>query len=1056
MCKMMSASWVTFRSTYLECFGTTKMVPFILQVLTALVLMAFATSFAPSNAKDSSEWIGSNSFGGTGLFQTRSARTKPDGHFEVGYGLVDPYKRYYMTLQGLPWLEGTFRYTEITNQLYSPFASFSGTQSFKDRGADITVRILEENKYVPAVSVTLQDGLGTGQYSGEYLTFSKRFYDIDFSAGLTWGYGASGSTIRNPLASLAESFKIREGGISTGGGLNVTDYFAGEEMAIFGGFAYKTPIAGLVFKFEYDPNDFQTEPSNSVLDITSHYNVGFNYRPFEWLETSFAVERGYQYSFRMTLRSNLHSDGMPKFDPPPQALKSRADVEKDLQNPEDDEEEHWPKWLWPGVGEKEAQVLSGNMKSDDTNKRKNAISQLFDAFSAVGLTIDQVELEEGISRFYVSGGLPDEEGEISEKVVKIVAQALPIHSDTVVLVDSVSTALKKPLVVLNRQEVEGERIVVDYLFEGLELMGLEFEHIDISRERVNLYVSQTAIGAYPNAHTADLLFKTLPNPVNNLTVHLASSGQPLKKFEFHKEDTEREVIVSELFETVEAEGLQVLSVSFVRNSTEITVLADKLEVKSRLVRAAKSLVSTMPYQFDDLTVIATHSGIEISRVKMEKARAGASSGEKWSIAGVNNSTSGPSSIPDWTEEDRIAISSRLFRELKKEGFTVEAVSLEGFRVTVYGSSRKFRFLSKNLGRAFRVIANNIPTEIEELSIITVRTGMQINEITIQRNEIEKATLGNGSVEEIWVSGEVENGSDDFFLPENAVRNKDRYPSTNWLINPKIRTHLGGPSQFLLYQFFITAGFDFQLMPGLNATGRLRRNIYNNFGKIKFGSSSVLPHVRTDIKEYLQETKDFSISRFQGDYFFKPVNDWYGRVSAGLFEGMFGGYGVEVLHRPFKSRFAVGVDVNKVWKRGFEQRFKFQDYTVKTGHLNLYYELPWKNISASAHIGQYLAGDRGITIQGSREFDSGVIFGLWSTFTDVPAEVFGEGSFDKGFYIRIPFDLFLTKSTTQKGTFAFRPITRDGGARLGMESRLYGIVTSANANRLVHHWDKFLD
>jgi hypothetical protein len=1021
----------------------------VISPVLCLVLVSFCdlrTSYAsPGN----DTWIGSNSFGGAGLLQTRSARLRPDGHFEVGYSLVDPYKRYYMTLQGLPWLEGTFRYTEIRNQLYSPFASFSGQQTFKDRGADVTLKLLEETKYQPAMALTLQDGLGTGQYAGEYLTFGKRFFDFDFSGGIAWGYGASGSTIKNPFALFSQTLESRGDGAQTGGDLKFETYFAGENIGLFGGFAYRTPIKGLVFKFEYDPNDYQNEPSNSTLETSSHFNYGINYRPFDWLETSFGVERGYQLSFRLTMISNLHSDGMPKFDPPPQQMKSRVEVENDLKNPTT-EDEKWPSWKWPFSKTVTDDPIIGNIQN-------SKISKLFDSFDLAGLTIIEVELREGASKFVVGGKIPAQAHQTAENIVKAVSEIIPGHSEIITLVAESKPESKASTISYKRSEFEGDQVVVDYLFDELMSKGLQVVDIQFSHKLVELHLSQTEKRVVPDAHIAELVFMSMPIPVEKLIVHLEDTGHVVESFEFNRADAEREALVDELFEIVESEGMEIEAIDVSQGSAEIRLLAVEENKGHQLARTAKRLANAVPMGLDDVTLITARAGTEIARVKVRRSSHGASSGKEWELvetrAGLIESRQ---EAPNWTEEDRLAISSRVFKELSKVGFSADAFLMDGYRVTIYGSSRKYRFAARNIGRSIRAVANNVPKEIEEISIITVNSSMELNRLTVQRRDFEKAVGGTGSVEEVWASASFENGGNDLFLPDDVVRNTDRYPSMNWLFNPKFRTHIGGPSRFLLYQLFLTAGFDAQPYSGINITGRLRRNIYNNFGRVRFGSSSVLPHVRTDVKEYLQNTKGFSIDRVQGDYFFKPLEDWYGRASVGIFEEMFGGYSMEVLHQPFKSRFAVGIDINRVWKRGFEQRFNFQEYVVNTGHLNLYYDLPWKNISTSAHIGQYLAGDRGVTFMGAREFDGGVVFGLWSTFTNVSAEDFGEGSFDKGFYVRIPFDLFMTKSTTQRGTFGFRPITRDGGARLGMQSRLHGIVNSNNAKRLIHKWSKLLD
>ncbi|MBT6978148.1 MAG: YjbH domain-containing protein, partial [Rhodospirillaceae bacterium] len=92
----------------------------------------------------------------------------------------------------------------------------------------------------------------------------------------------------------------------------------------------------------------------------------------------------------------------------------------------------------------------------------------------------------------------------------------------------------------------------------------------------------------------------------------------------------------------------------------------------------------------------------------------------------------------------------------------------------------------------------------------------------------------------------------------------------------------------------------------------------------------------------------------------------------------------------------------------------------------------------------------------REFKSGIAVGAWATFTNVTAEQFGEGSFDKGLYMRIPFEAFLATSTLRGGSLSFRPLTRDGGQLLLMQHRLYGIVEGGNVDHVMHKWDRFMD
>jgi hypothetical protein len=96
-----------------------------------------------------------------------------------------------------------------------------------------------------------------------------------------------------------------------------------------------------------------------------------------------------------------------------------------------------------------------------------------------------------------------------------------------------------------------------------------------------------------------------------------------------------------------------------------------------------------------------------------------------------------------------------------------------------------------------------------------------------------------------------------------------------------------------------------------------------------------------------------------------------------------------------------------------------------------------NTLAQISVGRYLAKDIGTTINLSRKFDSGIIAGVFAAFTDVSAEEYGEGSFNKGFYFTIPFDFLQVRPTVRKGSISWIPLTRDGGQMLW---RKYGLYT----------------
>ena len=120
------------------------------------------------------------------------------------------------------------------------------------------------------------------------------------------------------------------------------------------------------------------------------------------------------------------------------------------------------------------------------------------------------------------------------------------------------------------------------------------------------------------------------------------------------------------------------------------------------------------------------------------------------------------------------------------------------------------------------------------------------------------------------------------------------------------------------------------------------------------------------------------------------------------------------------------------------KFSLLDYETTVGHLSFYYDAGGM-IDIEINAGRYLAGDWGATTTISRKFGSGWEVGGYATFTDVPFETFGEGSFDKAIYVSIPIDWIISTPTKAKRRLILRPITRDGGANLRSARSLMRLI-----------------
>jgi hypothetical protein len=94
-----------------------------------------------------------SNYGTLGLMQNPSARFHEEGTLAFSYTVMQPYLRGSIVAYPFNWMEASYQYTDINNQLYSSSFAFSGNQTFKDKGFDVKFRILRESKVLPQIAL---------------------------------------------------------------------------------------------------------------------------------------------------------------------------------------------------------------------------------------------------------------------------------------------------------------------------------------------------------------------------------------------------------------------------------------------------------------------------------------------------------------------------------------------------------------------------------------------------------------------------------------------------------------------------------------------------------------------------------------------------------------------------------------------------------------------------------------------------------------------------------------------------------------------------------------
>lgn len=258
-----------------------------------------------------------NFSGVSGLIDMPSADEQSDGRLSFVRSTFGPVTRNTVTFQITKRLSGSFRYTGVDDWNKVVPHQFA---VYFDRSFDLRYQILTEGTYRPAVTVGLQDIVGTGQFAGEYLVATKTFADkVKVSAGLGWGrygsYGAIGSPFGvRPAVDFGEGGKPRLG-----------QWFKGD-VAPFAGIEYKYSDRW-TFKGEYSSDNYSEESAlRKTFDRKTPFNFGAEYTGWRGVKFGLFSLYGSEigFSVQMSLDPYKSANGGQK-GPGPLPVRTSAD-----------------------------------------------------------------------------------------------------------------------------------------------------------------------------------------------------------------------------------------------------------------------------------------------------------------------------------------------------------------------------------------------------------------------------------------------------------------------------------------------------------------------------------------------------------------------------------------------------------------------------------------------------------------------------------------------------------------------------------------------------------
>lgn len=375
------------------------------------------------------------------------------------------------------------------------------------------------------------------------------------------------------------------------------------------------------------------------------------------------------------------------------------------------------------------------------------------------------------------------------------------------------------------------------------------------------------------------------------------------------------------------------------------------------------------------------------------------------------------------------------------GYRDASMHLDKDQLIIKAEQGKYRDRTEAHERAAVLLANQVPSDVKQVRLVEHKKNLEISEQTLDmkalrevtNNEYIGASLGDAMTEQ---------------EPTMRYQGNSLIESDEWYrfgVSPLLQQSIGGPESFYMYQVGLLGDVEADLNDQWLASAGVYINLFDNYNKLDEDYNGyknnvpTLPQVRTLTRKYIKDTP-VRMQNLQLTWMDRVAPNWYTQAYGGYLELMFAGVGGEVLYRPRNNDWAIGANINRVRQRDYDSQTGMLDYTVNTGHISGYYQLPWlKNTLLQVHAGQYLAGDKGATFNISHQFDSGITAGAYAALTNVSSEDFGEGSFNKGFYLSIPFDIMTLKPSTQRANISWTPLTRDGGQMLNRRYNLYGLT-----------------
>ena len=377
-----------------------------------------------------------NAYGLPGAIDTPTAEMLPDATIGATLSYSDLARRNTLIFQALPRLTVALRYGrfDINPDGDGVLTPDERRGYIWDRSFDLRYQFMDENPggWRPAMAIGLQDFMGTGFYSSEYIVATKTINPrLRVSAGLGWGRLASSGSI----GSIGDRGGPDE---DTGGKPNVDQWFRGD-VAPFASVTWQATDK-LSLSAEYSGDDYACETGDADncareiwvgdkeglsnnINLGASYQMGDNYQLGAYLLGG--KQFGVQFSVAMDPRQAPFPSGLEKA---PAPVRPRPAPSADPDG-------------WSGAW------------SADPTAQPAIQKALGDALSKEGQTLESMALDANRAEVRIRNNRYIQQAEAVGRTARLMTRALPPSVETFVITSS-EDGVPTSSVTLRRSDVE--------------------------------------------------------------------------------------------------------------------------------------------------------------------------------------------------------------------------------------------------------------------------------------------------------------------------------------------------------------------------------------------------------------------------------------------------------------------------------------------------------------------------------------------------------------------------------------------------------------------------